>query len=125
MELTFVGGIGGSLGRAIVETYFSNYTKVPIEGQTFMPIGNVNILNSDSASKPGGSSAGSKPGSNSGSNSGSSAGSNMSSDPVNIFIKDVQNFTQIFMLSNQLSVDVLKEVNDTSHLFTLDHPQPF
>ena len=49
----------------------------------------------------------------------------MSSDPVNIFIKDVQNFTQIFMLSNQLSVDVLKEVNDTSHLFTLDHPQPF
>jgi hypothetical protein len=56
MELTFVGGI---LERAIVETYFNNSTKVPIEGKTFMPSGNVDILNSDSASRSG-SSAGSK-----------------------------------------------------------------
>ena len=44
MELTFIGGIGGSLGKAIVETYFNSSTKVPIEGKIFTSSSNVDIL---------------------------------------------------------------------------------
>jgi len=73
MELTFVGGLGASLGRAIVETYFINFTKVPTEGETFMSSSNLNTLNSDSATQ-----------------SGKSTSSITPSEAVDRFIKDVQ-----------------------------------
>ena len=98
MELTFVGGVGGSLGRAIVETYFSNFIKVPTEGETFMSSSNVNTMNSDSATRSG---------SSGGSRSGPSTSSTISQEYANMVIKDIQRFTGMFMNSNKLSVDTL------------------
>ena len=106
MELTFVGGLGGSLGRAIVETYFSNFTKVPIEGDTFMSSSNVHTMNSDSATNPGSSTSSTGP-----------------SEAVDIFMKDVQRFTGVFIDSNQKSVDQLIRMNEKSHLFNIDRPE--
>ena len=71
MEITFVGGLGGILGRTIFETYFSDFIKVPIGGETLMSEGNVNAMNPDSGSKSS-PSTGSKSGPSTGSKSGSS-----------------------------------------------------
>ena len=106
MELTFIGGLGGSLGRAIVESYFSNYIKVPTEGETFMSSSNVHTMNSDSAT-----------------NLGSSTSSTGPSEAVDIFMKDVQRFTGVFIDSNQKSVDQLIRMNEKSHLFNIDRPE--
>lgn len=111
MELTFVGGLGASLGRAIVETYFINFTKVPTEGETFMSSSNLNTLNSDSATQ-----------------SGKSTSSITPSEAVDRFIKDVQEWTGVFVDSNKKSVDELTKINKHNHLFRIDHPnaiEPF
>lgn len=112
MELTFVGGIGGSLGRAIVDVCFSDFTKVPIEGETSMPSGNVNVMNSDSASK-------------SGSSGGSKSGSTISPEDVDKVIKKVDQVTKVFMAKNQISVDQMIKINEASRSFTLDKLSPF
>lgn len=107
MELTFVGGLGGSLGRAIVETYFSNFTKVPIEGDTFMSSSNVHTMNSDSATNPGSSTSSTLP----------------SEAAVDWLMKDVRSFTGVYIDSNKNLVDWLSRMNEQSRLFNMDKPE--
>ena len=118
MELTFVGGLGGCLGRTIIEIYFSNFTKVPVGGEILMPGSNINAMNIDSRG-PG------KSGSSAGSNSVTGTSSSISPEIAEKAVKNVQSITKTFIDANQKSVDMLIMINNESHKFTLDQPQPF
>lgn len=149
MEITFVGGLGGILGRTIFETYFSDFIKVPLGGETLMSEGNVNAMNQDSASKSStsagsksGSSAGSKSGSSTGSKSGSSAEPKWISDAESksssskfthtipseysdIVHKDIKNATEDFRVSNEKSVNMITKINQSSSRINLKLPHDF
>ena len=141
MEFTFVGGLGGILGRTIFETYFSDYIKVPLGGETLMSEGNVNTMNQDSASKPS-PSAGSKSGSSAGSKSGSStvpkwisdAGSKSGSSKITYTIpseysdmvhKDIKNATEDFRVSNEKPLSTITKINASSSKINLKLPNHF
>lgn len=149
MEITFVGGLGGILGRTIFETYFSDFIKVPLGGETLMSEGNVNAMNQDSASKSS-PSAGSKSGSSAGFKSGSSTGSKsgtsaepkwisdvesksssskfthtISSEFSDIVHKDIKNATEDFRVSNEKSVYAITKINQSSSNINLKLPKEF
>ena len=149
MDITFVGGLGGILGRTIFETYFSDFIKAPLGGETLMSEGNVNAMNQDSASNSSpsaGSKSGSSTGSKSGSNTGSKSGSNAepkwiseaeskSSSRKNIYTipseysdivhKDIKNATEEFRVSNEKSLHSITKINESSSKINLKLPGDF
>nr|AYE67612.1 hypothetical protein [Annulohypoxylon stygium]AYE67640.1 hypothetical protein [Annulohypoxylon stygium] len=141
METTFVGSLGGILGRTIFETYFSDFIKVPLGGETLMSEGNVNAMNQDSGSKSS-HSAGSKSGSSTGPKSGSSAdpkwisevGSKSSSSKIvytippeysDIVHQDIKNATEDFRVSSIKSVNMITKINESSSNINLKLPREF
>ena len=141
MEITFVGGLGGILGRTIFETYFSDFIKVPIGGETLMSEGNVNAMNPDSGSKSS-PSTGSKSGPSTGSKSGSSvepkwiseAGSKsslskftntISPEYSDIIHKDIKKATEGFKDSNEISLNTITKINESSTMINLRLPEHF
>nr|AYE67669.1 hypothetical protein [Annulohypoxylon stygium] len=141
METTFVGSLGGILGRTIFETYFSDFIKVPLGGETLMSEGNVNTMNQDSGSKSS-DSAGSKSGSSTVPKSGSSAepkwisegGSKSSSSKIvytippeysDIVHQDIKNATEDFRVSNLKSVNMMTKINESSSKINLKLPGEF
>ena len=141
MDITFVGGLGGILGRTIFETYFSDFIKAPLGGETLMSEGNVNAMNQDSASNSS-PSAGSKSGSSAGSKSGSStvpkwisdAGSKSGSSKITYTIpseysdmvhKDIKNATEDFRVSNEKPLSTITKINASSSKINLKLPNHF
>ena len=83
-----------------------------------MPGSNINAMNIDSRG-PG------KSGSSAGSNSVTGTSSSISPEIAEKAEKNVQSITKTFIDANQKSVDMLIMINNESHKFTLDQPQPF
>jgi len=117
MEFIFVGGLGGCLGKTIVDTYFSEFFKFPIPSSGYNEAGDMpsNILQ---ASRPNsnlteGSNSNLTKGSNSNLTEG--PGTNLSElSPADMALKNIQDINKISWENTNACSALLRKISDTN-----------